>query len=261
MAVNCFPVEEMHMLVKRTSTDSRCRGFTLIELLVVVSIIALLVSILLPALSKAREQARRVMCSTRLKQLHLGLSYYAHDFEMYPATRPGSPWSSGWGNAGWPAGALNLSQGLSTIAPFFVGKFTPGAWQNDTIDAWDAQIRHNFMCPAAEYEPDQEAEGSSRGDFNYFYLGWAETGWYGIVGEQVRSMESPTPASSLLIKDKTENLVFPLHEAGWEVNHSKGVLQGGNGLYNDGHASWHQPEGMTPFLWNADHGEQFETWW
>jgi prepilin-type N-terminal cleavage/methylation domain-containing protein len=53
------------------------RGFTLIELLVVVSIIALLISILLPALSKAREQAKRAVCVIRLKGLTTAWHLYA----------------------------------------------------------------------------------------------------------------------------------------------------------------------------------------
>ena len=52
-------------------------GFTLIELLVVISIIALLVSILVPALSKAKIQARQVVCSSNLRQLHLANTCYA----------------------------------------------------------------------------------------------------------------------------------------------------------------------------------------
>jgi len=58
---------------------SKRRAFTLIELLVVVSIIALLVSILLPALGSAREQARRSVCSNNIRQICLGLYLYAAD--------------------------------------------------------------------------------------------------------------------------------------------------------------------------------------
>ncbi len=54
-------------------------GFTLIELLVVISIIALLVSILMPALAKSREQARGVVCKTHLRSIGLGISMYSED--------------------------------------------------------------------------------------------------------------------------------------------------------------------------------------
>ena len=62
-------------------------GFTLIELLVVVSIIALLVSILLPALSQARRQTRKVTCATNLKQIYLGMVMYVdHSDDKLPHT-------------------------------------------------------------------------------------------------------------------------------------------------------------------------------
>lgn len=64
---------------------SRSIGFSLIELLVVVAIIALLVAILLPALGRAREQAKMVVCATNLKQIHQTYTHYAADYDgNYP---------------------------------------------------------------------------------------------------------------------------------------------------------------------------------
>jgi prepilin-type N-terminal cleavage/methylation domain-containing protein len=75
----------------------RHNGFTLIELLVVISIVSLLIAILLPALSKARESSRRIECSTRMRQVGQLFYVYASQYNDYlPTTYDGSGVGRNW---------------------------------------------------------------------------------------------------------------------------------------------------------------------
>jgi prepilin-type N-terminal cleavage/methylation domain-containing protein/prepilin-type processing-associated H-X9-DG protein len=88
--------QKRQMIVnKRKNTIKDAKGFTLIELLVVISIIALLLSVLMPALSKAKEHARKVVCGSNLKQVILALKMYAAENEGFTVPKRNAQTSMG----------------------------------------------------------------------------------------------------------------------------------------------------------------------
>ena len=97
-------------------------AFSLIELLVVISIVALMIAMLLPALGKAKETGRRTVCAANLRMFGIGFSAYAIDFKQR--------WLNTTWNGGDPAGLqAHLPYWWRTTA----GNETPGqpSWQTD----------------------------------------------------------------------------------------------------------------------------------
>jgi len=120
-------------------------GFTLVELLVVMAIISILAAMLLPALTKAREQARSVSCRSNLKQIGLAFGMYQQDYDEYfPSINNSAPWANdmgGWGKIWWGASYAAYHHPLHILAN---GGYLKVGWSNNTMRARDTVL----TCPS-----------------------------------------------------------------------------------------------------------------
>src|SRR5688572_11458569 len=99
-----LPRRSVIMIRNKPSFSTASRAFTLVELLVVIGIIAVLISFLMPALSKARQSVKKVNCASNMRQTYLGLYLYANE------------------NKGWFPRSPNLTSGGSAITgTYFIG--------------------------------------------------------------------------------------------------------------------------------------------
>jgi prepilin-type N-terminal cleavage/methylation domain-containing protein/prepilin-type processing-associated H-X9-DG protein len=121
------------------------RAFTLVELLVVIGIIALLISILLPSLNKAREQAKAIKCSSNLRQVGHGLQMYLNQYKG---------WSAPWTNN---AQVLQTGSATEIVDPNLMGPNT-STGKSERQAYWGvfylsaAKLpKEIFNCPSEEW--------------------------------------------------------------------------------------------------------------
>jgi prepilin-type N-terminal cleavage/methylation domain-containing protein len=223
--------------------DSK-RAFTLIELLVVIAIIAILASLLLPALSRAKQKAWTTSCTSNLRQIGLGLRMYADDNqERYPESGGSIVW-----NLIDPSSPAN-------------------AWMQQIYSY--VQNTNVYRCPGNAQLPLQ-----NRSPFNYF--NGVRAAYIAAGGQRaaVNARQILFPAAYVLGGDTIVNAQYFTRDdadkddysqncVGGEVNGTPAVeWKAHNGgqdiLFADAHVKWYKgykPDEMT-FRYESIHGWQ-----
>ena len=254
------------------SRKSLChRKFTLIELLLVIAIIAILMTILLPALSRAKQMAKQISCASNLKGWGLGLVQYTMDFDGWYPTKAGNGGADYMVREGLAISGISMlkSYGIQkniVVCPTVpsVGGYNSTSYQNN----WENES--SALCTGYTY-----FAGTSQSPYNQDK--GTPYGWQVGAGYMTPQRHAPTVNIKFTVYKNWYSQVIPykpeddgvmmdvFYEANCYIGHSTKFssycpssgssessfvfaeiyCMGGNVLYADGHIAWVKPNAAT----------------